>query len=614
MARVREQTLEDYLKTRYIEDLNFNREGSKFACVLSGIYKEFKGEERNEVAVFSTKGKKHKFSSNSGWNNFSPRFDKTGRKFAYLSKKGEENRLMLYDFDKDRNEEIVIDGIAEGLEWLNSDTLILLIRDKDNLLDEKKNGSDGYFFEEDARFSSLWKFVIGSGFERVTEKVQVWEFTVNDEIIAAITSPYPYEWSWYQAEVSLIDLRDNKMRKVYSKEKRQVAKPSLSPDNQNLLFLESLWSDRGVTSGDIMRVNLKTMKSENLTRGVEESFSHTLWLNSKEFYALSNKEGTFKISLFDGKNSKVVWSKYGTVRSAWSPSFSVSGENAVVSFESSKKRNEVLLIDLKLGKERTLTEVNKHLEGAKTYTTQKVSWKSYDGTEVYGIFAPAGSNSPLMVIVHGGPTGSSTDLFTGMHALFLSNGYSVFLPNYRGSTGKGREYAEKNLGDMGGEDLQDILSGIDFLVKHKGVNKRNIFITGGSYGGFMTAWAITQTNIFRGAIALFGISDWISFHGVSNLPLWDSVHYDEDPYKFEKFLKFSPLWHVENIKTPILLAHGIEDPYVPVGQFYQFFRALKDKRKDVRLLLFPREGHGFKEKKHIEKYYEEIFKWLKEKS
>ena len=130
----------------------------------------------------------------------------------------------------------------------------------------------------------------------------------------------------------------------------------------------------------------------------------------------------------------------------------------------------------------------------------------------------------------------------------------------------------------------------------------------------MSAWAITQTNFFKGAVSLFGISDWISFHGVSNLPTWDRIHYNEDPYKFDRFIKFSPLRYVDNVKTPVLLAHGIEDPYVPVGQYYQFYRALKEKGKDVRLLLFPREGHGFKERKHQEQFYSEVFKWLEDRS
>jgi dipeptidyl aminopeptidase/acylaminoacyl peptidase len=614
MSKKLEHKVEDFLKTRYIDGINFSGDGSKIAFGISRVYKEFKAEEGKEIIVLSVKNGEQKLFSHVEWSNFVPKLSSTGMKLAYISKKEEEYRLFICDLPKGTEEEIVLHERAENLEWDGEDSVIISILDGDPKKEEKKEGRDGYFFEETPRFTSLWRYQLGSGFQRITKGVQVWEFNVNEGMVAAVTSALPYEWSWYEAELSVIDLKDFKIKKVYSRKNRQVAKPRLSPDNRRLIFLESLWSDRGVTSGDIIDLDLKSGKAENITRGESESFSEMQWKSGKEFYALSNKEGTFSISKFQGNRRKRLWSKYGAVHNPWSPSFSISGDVAAVSFESSKQPNELLLIDLKSKREKVLTNVNKHLENCKSYSSEKVKWRSYDGLEIYGIFRSAGKKTPLMVIIHGGPTSFSPDSFIGLSTLYLSKGYSVFLPNYRGSVGKGREYAEKNLGDMGGGDLQDILSGIDFLVKNNGIDRRNIFITGGSYGGFMSAWAITQTDIFKGAIALFGISDWISFHGVSNLPTWDRIHYDEDPYLFKRFLKFSPLWYVDKVKTPILLAHGIDDPYVPVGQFHQFYRALKDKGKDVRLLLFPREGHGFREKKHIEQYYEEVFKWLKARS
>jgi dipeptidyl aminopeptidase/acylaminoacyl peptidase len=614
MSKKLEHKVEDFLKTRYIDGINFSGDGSKIAFGISRVYKEFKAEEGKEIIVLSVKNGEQKLFSHVEWSNFVPKLSSTGMKLAYISKKEEEYRLFICDLPKGTEEEIVLHERAENLEWDGEDSVIISILDGDPKKEEKKEGRDGYFFEETPRFTSLWRYQLGSGFQRITKGVQVWEFNVNEGMVAAVTSALPYEWSWYEAELSVIDLKDFKIKKVYSRKNRQVAKPRLSPDNRRLIFLESLWSDRGVTSGDIIDLDLKSGKAENITRGESESFSEMQWKSGKEFYALSNKEGTFSISKFQGNRRKRLWSKYGAVHNPWSPSFSISGDVAAVSFESSKQPNELLLIDLKSKREKVLTNVNKHLENCKSYSSEKVKWMSYDGLEIYGIFRSAGKKTPLMVIIHGGPTSFSPDSFIGLSTLYLSKGYSVFLPNYRGSVGKGREYAEKNLGDMGGGDLQDILSGIDFLVKNNGIDRRNIFITGGSYGGFMSAWAITQTDIFKGAIALFGISDWISFHGVSNLPTWDRIHYDEDPYLFKRFLKFSPLWYVDKVKTPILLAHGIDDPYVPVGQFHQFYRALKDKGKDVRLLLFPREGHGFREKKHIEQYYEEVFKWLKARS
>ncbi len=613
MAKVHDHTVEDYLKTRYASDLDFCNDGKKVALIISGPYKNFKEEPISEVAVVSAKGGDLRTISRKGWNSYSPRFSPEGGKLAYLSKKEDDYRLLLHDFSDDSGQEVVIDGDAVELQWKDEESLVVLIKDTDRRKEDKKEGNDGYFFEEERRFDSLWEYNLRSGFRRITGGIQVWEFDVKGDVAAAVTSSLPFEWSWYESAISLVDLEECKVRKVYSKRDRQVAKPRISPDGKKVAFLESLWSDRGVNSGDIISMDVRSLKARNLTEGSNESYSEVRWKNETEFYSMSNKEGTFSIRLF-GSDGGVLWSKYGSVYRQWSPSFSVSGKYAVLSFENSNQPDEVFLIDLSTGKERTITNINKELEGCRSYSSEKVVWKSKDGLEIWGIYRSAGKNAPLMVIVHGGPTGSSFDSFISSQTLFLSNGYSVFLPNYRGSVGKGRKYAESNLGDMGGMDLQDILTGIEYLVEKKGVNRNKVYITGGSYGGFMSAWAITQTDIFRGSISLFGISDWISFHGVSNLPTWDRIHYNQDPYKFDRFIKFSPLWHVDKVKTPVLLAHGIEDPYVPVGQYYQFYRALKDKGKDARLLLFPREGHGFRERKHIEQYYREIFDWLREHS
>lgn len=614
MTKLKEHTIQDYLKSRNIFDVTFNNDGTQIAYGTGGVFKEFKKEVEQEVILQFLKNGEIKRFSHEDWNNFSPQFSTDGRKLAYLSTKEEESRLLILDIEKRTTEDIVVEGKAERQEWLNGTDIIIQIKDQDPLEKEKRDGRDAYYFEESPRFSSLWLYEPGSGLQRITEGIQIWDFSVNKNKIAAITSSTPYEWSWYESSVSIIDVENHKISSVYVPDKRQVAKPRLSPDNSRVAFLESLWSDRGVTSGDIIVLDIRTRKKVNATEKEQRSYTEMQWKTDNDFYALSNEEGLFALSLFSGNKREVEWSKYGSVYRPWAPSFSTNGNKMVISFESSKQRNEIILVDFGKKKEKVITEVNIALSGCKSYQSEKVTWKSSDGLSVYGLFRSAGKGSPLIVLVHGGPTGSSVDSFIGQTTIFLANGYSVFLPNYRGSTGKGREYAEKNLGDMGGQDLQDILSGLDYISKTKGIDRKNVFIYGGSYGGFMAAWAITQTDVFKGAIPLFGIADWVSFHGTSNLPTWDRIHYDEDPYAFNRFWKFSPLRYIDNIKTPVLLAHGIEDPYVPVGQFYQYYRALKDKGKEVKLLLFPREGHGFKEKKHIEQFYEEVFKWLKAKT
>src|SRR5262249_19008980 len=150
---------------------------------------------------------------------------------------------------------------------------------------------------------------------------------------------------------------------------------------------------------------------------------------------------------------------------------------------------------------------------------------------------PAGGKAdgkhPLVMWVHGGPTGVSGSRYYaafGWCQLLASAGYAVFLPNYRGSVGWGLEFAESNIGDMGGHDFEDLQLGLDSLIAAGQADGARLAVAGWSYGGYMAAWAVSQTNRFRAAIMGAGISHWLSFHGKSALADWDAIHYDASPY------------------------------------------------------------------------------------
>jgi dipeptidyl aminopeptidase/acylaminoacyl peptidase len=147
----------------------------------------------------------------------------------------------------------------------------------------------------------------------------------------------------------------------------------------------------------------------------------------------------------------------------------------------------------------------------------------------------AGRAYPLITWFHGGPTSVYNARFYGNHTvgLLAATGFAVFLPNPRGSVGWGRAFAEANVGDLGGKDFGDILAGIDHLVEQGIANPDRLGVGGWSYGGFMTAWAITQTSRFKAAVAGAGIASWRSFHGVSHLTAWDAIHLAADPYELD---------------------------------------------------------------------------------
>jgi dipeptidyl aminopeptidase/acylaminoacyl peptidase len=251
--------------------------------------------------------------------------------------------------------------------------------------------------------------------------------------------------------------------------------------------------------------------------------------------------------------------------------------------------------------------------------TEVHHWKGADGWAMQGlVIKPVGYEPgrtyPLVMWVHGGPTGVSGSRYQAAslwNQLLANQEYAVFLPNYRGSVGWGLEFSESNLGDMGGKDFEDMMLGIDSLIESGLADADRLAIAGWSYGGFTAAWAVSQTDRFKAAVMGAGISHWLSFHGRSCLSDWDAIYYQASPYESNgPFQRFSPLTYYDQLNTPTLILHGEVDQDVPVEQSQLFYRALKDKGVPTELVVYPREPHGVTERAHLLDMSRRVIDWL----
>lgn len=539
------------------------------------------------------------------------RFSPDGQRFVYKSTKGEKQYLVIGKIDVLSEERILLPENVTQIEWVGSELFVLM---KDSASPEKKKeiekGYDGSFFEEDVLFSSLYKYVPGFGFEKLTDGVQVWEFSYSNGNIAMVASDSPREDSWYESKLYIPSRGKNGCKMVYDPNPRTLTRPQFSPDGKKIAFLESHWSDRGVTAGDIIILNLENNQAENITMDEKRSYTDLTWSQEDVISALFLESPNFGIARYSGHWTD-IWSAIGSVQPHFAPEFSFNGKSYYIAYSSPETPAEICAVDTK-GKFERITQLNSHLYGLKAQPFEIVDWKSPDGMTAHGIIRYTNPDNPLVVLVHGGPTSSSTVDFIDYSTVYLDMGFSVFMPNYRGSTGYGRKYAESNVGDMGGGDLEDILAGVEFLKKSGKVSTDKLFISGGSYGGYITNLAVTKTDIFTAAAGLFGMSDWLSFHATTGITVWDSLYYRGSVYDMEsKHWLFNPLTFVDGVKTPLLLIHGANDPVVPVGQSYEMYRKMKEKGKIVRLLVFQREGHGFSEKYHRLAMMDEIIKWFR---
>jgi dipeptidyl aminopeptidase/acylaminoacyl peptidase len=228
---------------------------------------------------------------------------------------------------------------------------------------------------------------------------------------------------------------------------------------------------------------------------------------------------------------------------------------------------------------------------------EAVNWTAPDGLEIEGLLArPDGPGPfPLIVHVHGGPVWGYRNcwLLSNTARPLVSRGYAVLHPNPRGSTGRGQAFAEGVYGDMGGADVEDLLSGIDALIDRGIADPARLGVMGGSYGGFMTSLLIGRTNRFRAAVSMSPVNEWRSMHFTTYFPDWDVLFLQDDPYHAGgQYDVRSPLMYARNVRTPTLHTAGGRDEATPASQAIAFHHALLEQGVESVLALYPEEGHG----------------------
>ena len=248
---------------------------------------------------------------------------------------------------------------------------------------------------------------------------------------------------------------------------------------------------------------------------------------------------------------------------------------------------------------------------------REVAWRGPDDLPIRGLLLlprdrPAGP-SALVVDVHGGPTWSVKHGFDPGYAIpLVAAGYAVLLPNYRGSVGWGQEFTRRNVRDPGGAEFQDILRGVDWCVEQGIADAARVGITGVSYGGYMTAWAVATSDRFRAAVMISGISNLLSCHYACNHSFCEFIvggpHTEAVAQRL--FVERSPLIHVAGANTPTLILHGTEDRCTPLGQAEEFYRALVDQGVETEIVIYPREGHGFQEQAHQLDAWQRSIAWF----
>jgi dipeptidyl aminopeptidase/acylaminoacyl peptidase len=293
-----------------------------------------------------------------------------------------------------------------------------------------------------------------------------------------------------------------------------------------------------------------------------------------------------------------------------------------------------LYLQEEAGARRALTSLNKDLLAKKTVTAvESLVFKSRDGTEVEAFLTrPTGqtatSRHPMIVMIKGGPHGQQGPSFTNKAQVYAGRGWAVLMVNYRGSTGYGQRFADAILKDQNGNEAQDVLAGVDAaLAKYPWIDPERLGVEGGSYGGQLTNWIITETPRFKAAIPSASIANLVSFNYTAYYHDYLAVEFGMFPHQtwsprllrpgdklgytnlMDILWERSPLRYAAKVKTPTMFIHGENDNDVPIAEAEQFYIALKDVGVETVMVRYPREGHGIRETKHVVDLVERSLSW-----
>jgi dipeptidyl aminopeptidase/acylaminoacyl peptidase len=395
--------------------------------------------------------------------------------------------------------------------------------------------------------------------------------------------------------------------------RHQIADPHVSPDGRQVAFICGIMSDFGFNGGDVYTMAVSGGAATDMTPGLPASATVISWSCDGRLRAsLLAGDQTQIVELGAPGSHKLLWSGTESLKGAESGLWSGCPSPVTVFVHESFTAPPQIEIG-PIGGWHDLTHVNAGM--TMPLESQSVTWKS-DGGEVQGwLLQPEkfAGKLPLITLVHGGPAGAWQPRFygPGLFRGLLEHGYALFLPNPRGSFGQGEVFTAANVRDLGHGDLRDILTGIDAVERAASIDEERLGIMGGSYGGFMTMWAVTQTNRFKAGVASAGISDWLSYYGENGIDQWMIPYFGASVYDDpEIYARSSPINFIRNVKTPVLSYVGANDIECPAPQTQEFEHALKTMGVPTSYAIYPGEGHALRDPTHLADAEQRALAWF----
>jgi dipeptidyl aminopeptidase/acylaminoacyl peptidase len=628
-ADTRVPTIDDMVALRRVSQPAISADGSRVAYVVRKANWDENAFE-NEIWLADVRTGPARAFTQAKKSSDAPSFSPDGSSLAFLSDRdgkrqiylmnlsgGESRRLtsgeegvtrFAYSHDGRRIAYLAVDPKAETMkerEKLYGDVTIE---------DEATNPRHLHVIDVGTgavRRLTTGTFVVGDFDWSPDDKEIAFDFTESSDPSFGVT-----------ANISVVDLETATVRPLVTQEGPDSS-PRYSPDGLQIAFTTSMlevasFYYKNATVATIAAKGDRSIKS--ILRGFDEDPQLLAWTQAGIFLSANQRTEAALIRLDPGTGTATRVPLDQPVVNGFS--FGAGGTEVAFVGSSARSYPEVFAGSVSGGVSRKLSDLGSQLQALTLGTSEVVSWKSADGTIIEGVLRKpagykAGSPAPLLVIIHGGPTGvSRPSLFGGTYVYpmeaWLGKGALILEPNYRGSAGYGEAFRSLNVRNLGVGDAWDVVSGVENLIARGLVDKTRVGVMGWSQGGYISAFLTTHdSRLFKAVSVGAGISNWVTYYVSTDIHPFTRQYLKATPWEDpEIYRKTSPMTYIKDARAPTLIQHGDLDRRVPVSDAFELYQGLRDQGVETRLALYNGFGHGLNKPKALRHAMQENLDWF----
>lgn len=605
---------EDIVGLKRASDAQISPDGRRIAFVLTSWDRENDRFNPDIWLAHDSRQAQIQLTAHAGRDDH-PRWSSDGHRIAFLSERANDSGstgAQIFFLNLLGGEPVQLTSHKSAIqyfEWSPDNRFIAFIAEEPR---EKSKAKLPIVVDEDQRHAQLWIVDFKTREVRQLSKgkrhVVAFDWSSDGTQIVFTARSTPRLMDAHTTEVYVIpfDLKasphDTAGARQITKGNGAEVEPRFSPDDRWLSYLARSGGD---TSAGPMRIHI-VPASGGEARIVGEEFDGHItnhqWVSNGQrimFLAGSGVNSRiYAVGLLDQKSQAITRDDGVTTGFSMTP----DGMNIAFIHENPRLATEVAYLNSRIMIPIFLTQLNPQIDEFILGQVESIKWRSTDGTEIAGLFVypvgyQTGERYPLLTYIHGGPEGAYVKGFnagwSAFPQIYAAHGYAVFMPNFRGSSNYGAKFAQANTKLAGKVDYEDVMSGIDDLIKRGIADENRLAVAGWSYGGYLSAWIIGHTEKFKCAAYGAGLTNAVSYWGTADIVAQRERLHGGTPWEARQlFDEQSPLTYLPRVRTPVLIFHGEKDERVPAGQSHETYRTLKRLGVTTQLVIYPDQGHG----------------------